>query len=36
LNNDSGTVFVNGLSNGIYQVEVKTSEGLIHKKFIKN
>ncbi len=32
---NSGTVFVNNLSNGIYQIEVITSEGTIHKKFIK-
>ena len=36
LNDKQEKVLVNNLSNGIYHLEIKTSEGLIHKKFIKN
>ncbi len=36
LSDNKEKVLINNLSNGIYHLEIKTSEGLIHKKFIKN
>ncbi len=36
LDSNLNAISVSGLSNGIYSISIKTSEGLIHKKFIKN
>ena len=36
VESNSSLVNVNSLSNGIYSIAIKTSEGLILKKFIKN
>ncbi len=36
LDSNTNNISVSGLSNGIYAISIKTSEGLIHKKFIKN
>jgi aminopeptidase N len=36
METNSGTLFVNTLSNGIYSLSIETSEGIFHKKFIKN
>ncbi len=36
LETNSGMLFVDSLSNGIYAVSIETSEGIFHKKFIKN
>jgi aminopeptidase N len=35
METNSENISVNGLSKGVYQLEIKTSEGTIHKKFIK-
>jgi aminopeptidase N len=36
MESNSGTLFVTSLSNGIYSLSIETSEGIFHKKFIKN
>jgi aminopeptidase N len=36
MESNSGTLFVTSLSNGVYSVSIETSEGIFHKKFIKN
>lgn len=35
MGSNSGTIFVNNLSDGVYQIVVETTEGTFHKKFIK-
>jgi aminopeptidase N len=36
LDSNTNNVSVSGLSNGIYAISIKTSEGLVSKKFVKN
>ena len=36
LESKNNVISVSGLSNGIYAISIKTSEGLVSKKFVKN